>query len=550
MIRFRFRHRRFSSFLLASASLFLQWNSQSVSAIEADQVFKDSPKPPNILFFLVDDMGWQDTSVPFWKESTPFNSHFQTPAMETLATQGRKFTQAYACAVCSPSRTSWMTGMNAARHQVTNWTLFADQETSGQTPRLKAPADWDRSGLQPHPDLLPQMLKDQLGYRTIHAGKAHWGAFDTAGSDPTNLGFDVNIAGHSAGGPGHYHGENNYGNEEVGGYTRPWGIPGLEEYHGTSKHLTDALTEKSMKAVEGAVQDGKPFFLYMAHYAVHAPIRPHKRFLSDYLGKKYPGTNIEIPQAEAYYASMVEGMDDSLQQLMEKFEELGVAENTLVIFASDNGGLSKHARGITPRGTGQDTHCWPLREGKGSAYEGGTRVPFIVSWSKPCASSDLQKKLPIVAGSVSAAPIIIEDVYSTLSNWLGLKPHSRTDCEIDGMDWTSALLSSEKESPEEFLHRPLVFHYPHQWTGSPVGGYQPHSSIRLGDWKAIYFYESQSWELYQLEDDIDESENLAGQHPKILRTLAKRLLKELETRGALWPVEKSSNAPERMKLPK
>ncbi len=511
----------------------------------------EESNPPNILFFLVDDMGWQDTSVPFWKERTLFNDHFQTPSMERLAVQGRKFTQAYACAVCSPSRTSWMTGMNAARHHVTNWTLYADQETSRQTSTLKAPENWDRSGLQPHPDLLPQMLKSQLGYRTIHAGKAHWGAYDTAGSDPTTLGFDVNIAGHAAGGPGHYHGEKNYGNKEKGGHTRPWGIPGLEKYHGTETHVTDALTMEAINAVKEAVEADQPFFLYMAHYAVHAPIQPHRRFLDDYLGRKYPGTDIEIPQVEAYYASMVEGMDASLGELMSAFEEIGVADETIVVFASDNGGLSKHARGKSPRGTGQDTHCWPLREGKGSAYEGGTRIPFIVSWAKPDANHPLQKRLPIPADSMSETPIIIEDIYTTLSSWVGLKPQSRSACEIDGMDWTPALLAKcvDSEDLQELSGRSIVFHYPHQWTGSPVGGYQPHSSIRIGDWKAIYYYQNQSWELYHLAEDISETNDLAEQRPEKLKELAGTLIEELHSKNAQWPTRKVDNQPEKIQAP-
>lgn len=522
----------FMTWMLSCVSLF---SSTTTSTPKIFDTQKENP--PNILFFLVDDMGWQDTSVPFWEERTPFNDHFQTPSMEILARQGKKFTNAYACAVCSPSRTSWMTGMNAARHRVTNWTLYADKETSHKTPTLQAPADWNRSGLQPHPDLLPQLLKSQLGYRTIHAGKAHWGAFDTPGSDPKNLGFDVNIAGHSAGGPGHYHGESNYGNEEKGGYTKPWGIPGLEKYHGSDTHLTDALTLEAIEAVRGAVEADQPFFLYMAHYAVHAPIRPHQRFLSDYLGKNYPGTDIPIPQAEAYYASMVEGMDASLGELMDAFESMGVAEDTIIIFASDNGGLSKHARGKTPRNTGQDTHCWPLREGKGSAYEGGTRIPFIVSWAQPNPNHPLQRQLPIPSNAVSSTPIIIEDIYQTICNWMGLKPNERSACEIDGKDWTSALVAecSASQVADELKNRPLIFHYPHQWTGTPVGGYQPHSTIRLGDWKAIYYYESKTWELYHLSEDIGETQNLAEEDPERLHLLATRLVQELEDKHAQWP---------------
>ncbi|KPQ14031.1 MAG: arylsulfatase A related protein, partial [Algoriphagus marincola HL-49] len=175
-----------------------------------------APPSPNIIVFLVDDMGWQDTSVPFWTEKTPFNKLYRTPNMELLASHGMIFTQAYATAVCSPSRTSIMTGMNAARHRVTNWTLRYNTSTDQEDEVLEFP-EWNVNGLQPidtipqslYATTLPQILKDN-GYFTIHAGKAHWGTESTPGSDPINLGFKVNIAGHHAGAPASFQGENNY----------------------------------------------------------------------------------------------------------------------------------------------------------------------------------------------------------------------------------------------------------------------------------------------------------------------------------------------------
>jgi arylsulfatase A-like enzyme len=497
---------------------------------------------PNLLVFLVDDMGWQDTSVPFWKESTPLNRHFRTPSMERLARQGTKFINAYASCVCSPTRTSIMNGQNAVRHQVTNWTLYPDKDTSHETDRLKAPSGWNRNGLQPDQALLPVLLQKK-GYVTIHVGKAHWGAIGTRGSDPLNLGFMVNIGGHSAGGPGHYHGQKNYGNKQAGEHTLPWGIPGLEAYHGGEMHLTDALTVEAGKAVGKAVKARKPFYLYMAHYAVHAPIQPHQRLVKNYQGKKYPGTDLVIPPQEINYASMVEGMDESLGSLLAILEELGVAEETLVVFASDNGGLSLHARGMGPRGTGRNTHCWPLREGKGSAYEGGTRIPFMVSWAKPDPDNPLQKTIPIRAGGISSAHLIIEDLYPTLLKWAGITPPP--SAVIDGRDFTADLAHPQNIA----VARPLVFHYPHQWTGKPVGGYQPHSSLRLGDWKVIYFYENQLWELYNVEEDIGETVNRADENPEILRRMALRLVRELEKLGAQYPENKMSGNDERPILP-
>lgn len=504
---------------------------------------------PNILVYIVDDWGWQDTSVPFWSHRTKWNDFYRTPTLEKLTATGMKFTQAYACSVCSPSRTSIMTGQNAARHHVTNWTLRKDGETSHKTKQLHAPADWERNGLQPDSPNIAQHLQSS-GYFTIHAGKAHWGAFDTPGSNPENLGFDVNIAGHAAGGPGHFHGQKNYGNKEKGGYTKPWGIPGLEEYHGTDTHLTDATTREAQKAIARSLELEKPFYLYMAHYAVHAPIMEDHRFIDNYTGKNYPGTTIPITDREADYASMVEGIDHSLGQLLATIESAGESENTLVFVLSDNGGLTRHARGRSPYMSGADTHCWPLREGKGSAYEGGTRIPFIVSWAghDTTTGNSHQSSLPIPAGSTCNTPIIIEDVPMTLLDIVTGKPSRNLLPGADGRSIVSLLKNPDSKKPG--YGRKLVFHYPHQWTGSPSGGYQSHSSMRKGDWKVIYFYESEEWELYHLKDDIYESRDLSDSHPSKLKALANQLKTSLEERGAQFPMDLKSKSPRLIELPR
>ena len=240
-------------------------------------VFAADAARPNLLVFLVDDMGWQDTSVPFWTERTPLNDKFVTPNMERLAERGMRFTQAYACCVCSPTRVSLMTGINAARHRVTNWTLHPDKTTDKKTEDLVLPV-WNMAGMQPVPDIprsvhatpLAQILHDH-GYFTIHCGKAHFGGVGTPGADPRKLGFDVNIAGHAAGGPGSYQGLEDFGNAPKKAAHKIWGVPGLEKYHGQDIHLTEALTREALAALDTARATGKPFFLYMAHYAVHAP---------------------------------------------------------------------------------------------------------------------------------------------------------------------------------------------------------------------------------------------------------------------------------------
>ena len=503
-------------------------------------VAQGAPAKPNILLYLVDDMGWQDTSVAFWKERTPFNEHFRTPNMERLADQGIRFTHARAHAVCSPTRTSIMTGQNPVRHHVTNWTLYADKDQSNSWGRTGAPPEWRKEGLQPEDVLLPKLLQE-AGYFTIHAGKAHWGAIPTEGADPLNLGFDVNIAGHAAGGPGGYSGLDNFGNKKKGGHTLPWGIPGLEQYHGQDIHLTDATTLEAKKAVTQAVETGKPFYLYLAHYAVHAPIKPHKRFMENYEGKTYPGTNRDIPPAEEKYASMVEGMDASLGDIMNHIESLGVAENTLVIFTSDNGALSASSREESPLGTGLNTHCWPLKAGKGSAYEGGTRVPFIASWCVPDARNPLQKALPLDADAKSAQPIIVEDLFPTLLGIAGATvPEGHV---VDGRDIRPYLMKQEADK-----ERPLYFHYPHVW-GPRGPGYEPHSAAVYGDWKIIYFYNDARWEMYNITKDIGEKKDLAAAAPERLTELATRMLTDFEAMGAQWPVDRNSSEVATMQLP-
>lgn len=473
---------------------------------------QDVAKRPNIVFFLVDDLGWQDTSVAFWNEPSEFQQHFRTPNVERLARQGIRFSRAYSCSVCSPTRTSIMTGQNAARHQVTNWTFDPNKETSGQTNRLLPPENWNRKGLQPNQLTLPKLL-NTVGYQTIHCGKAHWGAAGTAGADPTRLGFDVNIAGHHAGAPGSYQGKDNYGNNPDRPQRLRWAVPGLEKYHGTNTHLTDALAAEANAAIESAVTQNKPFFLYMAPYAVHTPIQQHVRFIDNYRGKKYPNGR-DIPDAEAKYASLVEGYDDALGQILQKIESLKQSGNTIVVFTSDNGGLSVHGRGESPRSGSKNTHCWPLREGKGSAYEGGIRVPLVISWAKPVKNA-LQKSLPIEAGTESNSMVICEDYFPTICRWAGVDINSAAkqlagenktkfaQPVIDGQDISSSVMGQGGANDRDFF-----FHYPHVWGAGSGGRYQPHSSLISGQYKLIYFYHSRRWEFYDLQNDIGEKKNL------------------------------------------
>lgn len=470
--------------------------------------------PPNIILFLVDDMGWQDTSVPFGDQRTPFNDLYRTPNMERLAREGMKFTQAYAASVCSPTRVSLMSGMNAARHRVTNWTLRYNGSNDVAHEILAFP-EWYVNGLQPidtigqsiHITPLPQILKDH-GYFTIHCGKAHFGAIGTPGADPLNVGFDVNIAGHAAGGPGSYLGGNNFSAAWRSG-DRVWDVPGLEKYHGQDIFLTEALTREAIDAVETARKQKKPFYLYMSHYAVHAPLEVDSRFYS-----KYKRMGLEEP--EARYAAMVEGMDQSLGDLMKFLDKEGLAENTIILFMSDNGGLSAVARG------GQaHTHNKPLSSGKGSAHEGGIREPMLVKWPGV-----------VEPGSVCDEYLIIEDFFPTILEMAKITDN-QTVQKTDGLSFTP-LLRGEAYSSQD---RPLFWHFPNNW--GPVGpGIGASSTIRLGDWKLIYYHERRNFELFNLKEDIGEQHNLAESHPEKVYELAQRLSEYLVSVDAQMPADK------------
>ncbi|HPT21088.1 MAG TPA: sulfatase-like hydrolase/transferase, partial [Bacteroidales bacterium] len=412
-----------------------------MSAFTACSNEQKSIKKPNIIMFLVDDMGWQDTSVPFWKEKTPLNERYVTPAMERLASEGMIFTQAYASSVSSPSRVSLMTGMNAARHRVTNWTLERNASVDGKSDNLAFP-DWNVNGVQPvdtithsvYARMLPQILKDN-GYFTIHCGKAHFGAMTTPAANPLNCGFDINIAGHAAGGPGSYWGTENFGNKVKGGHTLPWGVPGLEQYHGDTIFLTEALTREAVKALDRAKTSVKPFYLYMAHYAVHIPLYADRRFYQRYIDKG-------LPEMEARYASMVEGMDKSLNDLMIYLDKNGLTENTIILFMSDNGGFS-----LSPRAGELHTHNKPLNSGKGSAYEGGIREPMIVKWPGK-----------VKPGSKCDDYLLIEDFFPTILEMAQVKNY-KTVQTIDGKSFVPMLLQKGTTA----LNRDLFWHFPNNW---------------------------------------------------------------------------------------
>lgn len=467
---------------------------------------------PNIILFLVDDMGWQDTSLPFWTESTSWNNLYETPNMERLANQGMMFTQAYACSVSSPSRVSLLTGMNAARHRVTNWTLEKNKTNDG-TSDIIQPPNWNINGICQVPNIehtyqvtsLAQLLKDN-GYHTIHCGKAHFGAIDTPGESPYHLGFETNIAGHAGGGLASYLGTDNFGNKTNGQKSPLQAIPGLEKYWGQDIFVTEALTLEAKKALDHAQRLEQPFFLYMAHYAIHIPIQKDMRFYQKYADKG-------LTETEAAYASLIEGMDKSLGDLMDYLEANNLSENTAILFMSDNGGLA-----ATTRSGKLHTQNSPLNSGKGSAYEGGIREPMIVSWPGK-----------VKAGSKCNDYLIIEDFYPSILEIADIKDY-KTVQPIDGKSFVP-LLTAKSNTLKE---RKLYWNFPNIW-GPSGPGIGATCTIREGDWKLIYYYESGKKELFNITEDIGEINNLSEKYTDRVKSLSINLGKYLRDTNAQRP---------------
>jgi arylsulfatase A-like enzyme len=491
----------------------------------------DSATRPNVLLMLVDDMGVMDTSVPFLTDDAgqpkryPLNEYYRTPSMERLAAQGIRFCDFNAMSVCSPTRICIMTGQNAARHRTTNW-INPNQNNAGPhgAPR------WNWEGLNSQSVTLAKLLSSN-GYRTIHVGKGHFGPIGTEGSDPCKLGFDINVGGSSAGQPGSYYGSKNYGNSTGGKKAAFKAVQGLEEYHGTDTFLTEALTLEAKKHVADAVKANQPFFLYFPQYAAHSPFNSDPRYAAHYKnsGKSEP--------AQAF-ATLIEGMDKSLGDMLDHLQALGVAENTFVLFLGDNGSDA-------PLGHEHAVACAaPLRGKKGSHYEGGTRVPFIAAWAKANPDNRFQVKTPIARGTIQPHPAAVYDLFPTILNVANVKlPSNHT---VDGTDLS--LLLSKHPKPDR--NRSFLMHYPHA----------PHRSnyfttFREGNWKVIYHYypseasEGSHYQLFNLATDPFEQENLAKSQPSELKRMMQGMVEALEQHDAVYPLDERNEAESMPKLP-
>jgi arylsulfatase A len=443
---------------------------------------------PNIVFILIDDMGWTDGAC--------FGSTFyQTPQLDALAASGMRFTQAYAaCAVCSPTRAALLTGKYPARLHITDW---ISGEGAPRNSRFRIP-NWQQH-LPLEEATLAEALK-KLGYSTAHLGKWHLGG---PAFYPEHQGFDTNIAGGDIGHPASYF-------WPYGATDNDHRVPGLAERGGKQgEYLTDQLTDEALQFIEA--NRNKPFYLNFCHYAVHAPLMG-KQELIDAAADR-PGAD---GQSNRVYAAMLKSVDESVGRILKKLDGLHLTENTIVIFTSDNGGA-------VHLGKPPATSNFPLRNGKGTAYEGGLRVPLLI-------------KMPGVTrpGTVCDTPVITMDFFPTLLELAGAdKSASRT--AVDGVSLVP-LLQGKPQRP----HEALFWHYPHYWNGGKVS---PYSVARVGDWKLIRFYETDREELYELKSDPSENNDVAAAKPEKRKELSARLDAWLKEVGAQMPVPRAGYTP-------
>ena len=432
-------------------------------------------KKLNFVFFLIDDLGWTDVSCYG-------SSFYETPNIDKLASEGMRFTEAYAaCPVCSPTRGSILTGKYPARLGITQWIGGSNEPTPY------------RHYMSLEEVTVAEVLKGR-GYATGFVGKWHLG---NKPYYPEHQGFDINIGGDSSGAPPTYfwpYRRRNRALEEM--------PPGGEE----GEYLTDRLTDESLKFLEANKE--RPFLLYLSHYAVHTPIESKAALTDKYKAKaekmpKPKGPRF-IPvylryktrqvQDNPAFAGMVQSVDESVGRVMKKLEELGVADNTVVIFMSDNGGLS-----TVPREA--PTSNLPLRAGKGWLYEGGIREPMIIKWQGV-----------VRRGSVCREPVTSTDFYPTMLEMAGLP--LMPEQHVDGVSLMPLLKNEGK-----LKRKAIYWHYPH-YHGS---GNRPSGAVRAGDYKLIEWYEDNSVELYNLRNDMGEKHDLAKEMPEKAAELRRML---------------------------
>ena len=451
---------------------------------------ESSGRKPNILFILVDDYGIMDVGI----EGSAF---YETPNIDTLARSGMRFTQGYAsCRVCSPSRASILLGRAPARHGITDWIGAGTGEAFARQRRTRLLVPEYVRALPAADTTLAEALKE-AGYATFFAGKWHLGG---KGSWPEDHGFDINKGGWESGSP-------------AGGYFAPWNNPNLPSGP-DGESPTQRLASETIHFIESSKD--KPFFAYLSFYAVHGPIQTTKELWSKYRDKAArllaPAERFKIDrtlpvrqvQDNPVYAGLVENMDTAVGRVLRRLDELGLADNTIVCFTGDNGGVAS--------GDSFCTSELPYRGGKGRQWEGGLRVPFYIrapGVTKP--------------GSTCGTPVIHADFYPTLLQLAGLP--LRPQQHVDGASLVPLLAGGSIEP------RALYWHYPHY--GNQGG--EPSSVIRKGDWKLIHYWEDGRNELYNLADDIGEQRDLAARETARAAALWTELEAWLASAGARLP---------------
>ena len=426
---------------------------------------------PNVIVILVDDMGQTDLSC--------YGSRFyETPNVDQLAKDGVRFANGYsACTVCSPTRAALMTGKYPARLHITDWIAGHERPKA----KLQIP-DWQK--FLPFEEITLAEQFKSAGYATASIGKWHLTPGLKEGDEayyPDKHGFDVNLGGYAKGQPPRY--------------VSPYGIPTLKDGP-DGEFLTDREADEAVKFIES--NKDKPFFIYLPHYAVHQPIAGKPAVVAKFKDKAEQ--TADLKQKNATYAALVASVDDALGTIRAALKRLKLDDNTIIVFTTDNGGLLP------------TTDNSPLRAGKGSAYEGGVRVPLIVYW--PGFTK---------AGLVETSPAITLDLYPTLLEMTGVKP---LQSQVDGISLAPLLKSGAKPDRDA-----IFWHYPHYHPG----GATPYSAIRSGDLRLVHFYEDGRDELYDLANDIGESKDLATAQPERTKALRSRLDAWLKSVDAQLP---------------
>ena len=428
---------------------------------------------PNLVLILADDLGWADLSCYG-------NDLHQTPNLDRLARQGVRFTDAYAASpVCTPTRAAILTGLHPARLHMTIW---RESALNRGNRKLLQPVCLDSLPLK-HVTLAEVLKK--AGYFNAHLGKWHVGR---AEAYPQAHGFHVNIGGTLWGAPQTFWYPFN-GDD----YFRDWRyVPGLEPGN-KGDYLTDRLTDKALGIMEKQTKASRSFYLNLWYHSVHTPIEGKPELVEHYRKKIKPGSVRKNP----HYAAMVHSLDENVGRVLAKIDELGVADNTWVIFTSDNGGFTNKCKLNRDLAVANNA---PLRSGKGSCYEGGVRVPLIVRGPQ------------VAQGKISSEPVYAPDLYPTLLRAAGLSDQAQAG--IDGVDFTPLL-----QNPDATLKREaLYFHYPHYYqTTTPV------SALRKGDWKLLEYYEDNRLELFNLKQDPGETQDISTANPDLVRRLRMEL---------------------------